>query len=304
MDYQNTDSYISTISEFVHAPRFDSTLQAQFTEWIEEIEEAWQAGKIDKTQIRQLSHQVGRLFPITSMHGHAISKPRVYSGDFEIIDKIYTQYSSPVPKWADWDMYFHKLPVFSALRNRKQYLQHLIDEKHRMREGHTLDIYNVYSGPCRAVRDFLLIHPEANVRLDCIDIDRYAIQYASALMGHLNSYVRFFNKNIFQYQPRKSYDLIWAGGLFNYLEDRLFAQMIRHLAKLLKPGGNLVLGCISDQNPNKAYLEVLLEWRSYHRSEDQLRALCDEAIPDLKTLKIETEELGIFKFVHIGLPDR
>ncbi len=300
MDYHQTDSFISTISEFVKAPRFDSELQAEFTQWVTGIEQDWREGKIDKAIAKQLPHQVGRLFPLTTMHGHAINKPRVYSGDFELIDKIYTQYCSPFPKWSDWDMYFHNLPVFQALRNRKQYLQQLLAEVYQGRQAQTFELFNVYAGPCRAIRDFLLIHPNANVRVDCLDIDRYAIQYASALMGHLNSHVRYFNKNIFQYRPLSLYDMVWAGGLFNYLEDRLFIQMLRHLGKLLKPGGTFVMGCISNRNPNQAYLELLLEWKAYHRSEEQLTMLVEQASSDLTLHKIEQGESDIFMFLHIG----
>ncbi len=60
------------------------------------------------------------------IHGHGYLKPRGYSGDFEMIDRIYTHWTSSDPTLTKWDAFFHAQPAPAAVRNRKEFFKALL----------------------------------------------------------------------------------------------------------------------------------------------------------------------------------
>ncbi len=259
-------------------------------------------GILQKSDLGILQKQANYAFPVHTMHGHAVARPRVYPGDFELIDKIYTQYTSHDEKWAAWDKHFHALPTFIAVRNRKAFFQKSLEKALTSlpnKKVSTFKALNLLSGSCRPIKEFLQIHSNNQLQIDCVEVDRHAIQYASGLLGHLGSSVRFHNQNVFRFKPEYPYHFIWAGGIFNYLDDQLFSQMIRHVGNWLLPNGKLFLGIVSDQNPNRDYLEVLFDWRVYHRSETQLLDLIRASDFAPYSIKFHPEGQGALIFVEI-----
>jgi len=279
METDSVDSFIRKLKPILQEEVFEGEVVDAFMVLISEIYQSKQAGKLTKADLGLIQKQAHHALPVHTMHGHAIAKPRVYPGDFELIDKIFTQYCSHAPRWAYWDRHFHSLATFVALRNRKAQFQKLLERglhSHANSRG-PFKVLHVLSGSCRPVKEFLQEHGPDHVQVDCVEVDRHAIEYASGLLGHLGNSVRFFNQNIFRFKPDRTYDLIWAGGLFNYLDDRVFAQMLRHMGAWVNPGGKLTLGVVSSENPNRDYLEVLFDWRVYHRTEKQVMELVTEA---------------------------
>jgi extracellular factor (EF) 3-hydroxypalmitic acid methyl ester biosynthesis protein len=88
------------------------------------------------------------------------------------------------------------------------------------------------------------------------------------------------------------FDLVYAGGLFDYLPDRL---AIRTLAiahrTLVAPGGRLVFTNIASGNPFRVWLEYLANWTLIERSNTDIRRLCAEA--GLEAPCIERDATGL-----------
>src|SRR5262245_65191782 len=56
-----------------------------------------------------------------SIAGFCYLQPYGYAGDFELIDRLYTQYTSSDPDIKDWDAFAQAQPAAIAVRNRKAY---------------------------------------------------------------------------------------------------------------------------------------------------------------------------------------
>ena len=80
--------------------------------------------ELDKAELIEAFGEA--MSPLT-MQGFALNRPHGYSGDFEIIDRIYQHHVSPDPALANWDRFFHRQAAPKAVRNRKTYFHRLLD---------------------------------------------------------------------------------------------------------------------------------------------------------------------------------
>ena len=127
-------------------------------------------------------------FSADTMQGFALRKPRGYAGDFEIIDRIYTEYECSDLNYRNWDVFFHKQSAPKAVRNRKDYFKSLMLRLEKnMIDMDSFGVLNIGSGPCRDVMEYYDENPGSKALIDCVDMDVDAIEYAKSLcVKHLS----------------------------------------------------------------------------------------------------------------------
>jgi len=205
--------------------------------------------------------------------GFCYLKPHGYTGDFEIIDKMYQKWKSPNSnKYHNWDTFFHSLHSVRAVRK---------------------------SGPCTDLYEFFVQNPNTNAHIDCLDMDAKAIEYASGVCDNYIDSITFINRNAFRYNPDKEYDLIWSAGLFDYFTDKLFIRLLSNMYKLLAKGGKLVIGNFSDYNPSRGAMEIFGQWYLHHRSEKELIELARKGGVPRDKIEVFSEETGVNLFLHL-----
>ncbi|MEN3941113.1 class I SAM-dependent methyltransferase [Prosthecobacter sp. SYSU 5D2] len=235
-----------------------------------------------------------------TMQAQALERKYGYSGDFEIIDHIYTRHTNPDPKLRLWDLFFHSQAAPVAVRNRKGYFQDLMQSHLDNQQGKgPLAVLNVASGPARDVREFLQNNPEAQVSMDCVDMDAHAIQYARKLCSPWASKLTFHHRNVLRFVPTRGYHLTWSAGLFDYLSDRVFVHVLKAMMAVTQPGGEVVIGNFSDFNPSRDYMELLGHWQLIHRSRETLTTLAARAGASPDQVQIFWEPEGVNYFLHI-----
>jgi extracellular factor (EF) 3-hydroxypalmitic acid methyl ester biosynthesis protein len=265
--------------------------------WVSQLHAAIDAGELSKEALGHVHRVFGEILTPRTMHGHAYTKPHGYAGDFEIIDRHYLSHVASQPHLAAWDRYWHASAAARAVRNRKDYFHDLVRQKAESAGGRTVRVLNVASGPGRDVFEFLSgKHPD--VHFECIDRDPKAIAYASSLCSAFSDQVTFVNTDVLRFRPRKSYDLIWAAGLFDYFSDRVFKIALRRLLPGVAAGGQLVIGNFSIANPNVQWLRFC-DWLLHHRSREQLTALAIAAGVNPEQICIGQEPTGVNLFLHI-----
>ena len=92
---------------------------------------------------------LGEAMSPETIQGYGFLKPYGYSGDFQMIDKIYQQKVSDRADLKNWDLFFHAQKAPMAVRNRKQYFIDMLTRLRRRFEDRELQDLNVASGPCR-----------------------------------------------------------------------------------------------------------------------------------------------------------
>lgn len=233
------------------------------------------------------------------MQGFGFLKPHGYAGDFEMIDRIYTFWKSQHPTLRRWDEYFHLQPAPRAVRNRKAYFHELLRKmKRRVCDDSDIHVLNLGSGPGRDIYEYL---PESSqVIFDCIDLDQKAIDFAKILCSSHARTVTFHRKNVLRLRLSRQYDLIWCAGLFDYFGDRMFVKILRQLTPHISPNGELVIGNFSKHNFSRYWMEAVGDWRLYHRREDDLIALGQEAGIEIHRMHIGIEPERVNLFLHVA----
>lgn len=273
------------------------TAESEFIHFLAQLSELFSRASPSKEWLSNFRSWFGPALSPATMQGFALSKPHGYAGDFEIIDMFYREHISPDPMLANWDRFIQRSAGAKAVRNRKNYFHDLLNQ-HAARQC-PLRVLNVASGPGRCIFEWLSTHPEARVSIDCVELDAKAIAFAEELnRSHLDR-IAFTRANALSYQPRQSYDFIWAAGLFDYFDDAIFTRMLVNLAPSLATGGELVVGNFSDSHSSRCYMEILSDWHLHHRSSEKLSKLARDAGIPSERIRIGSEPEGVNLFLHI-----
>lgn len=240
--------------------------------------------------------------------GHSFQKPLGYSGDYQIIEKIYQNYKNPRNEFVKWDEFFHCLPAAIAVNNRKQMAVRLLQELNQRAGGSPLKVLILGSGPATEVKEYMDLCPQNSLYFDLVDFDQCAIDYAIRKNRNHLEFLTFHNKNVLRFNPDYCYDFIWSAGLFDYFQDRHFIRLLRRMFVALNPGGQMIIGNFSTSNPSRKIMEILGDWYLHHRSEEQLRQFALEAGVPQADISILREPLGINLFLKVvqksnGQPD-
>ena len=234
-----------------------------------------------------------------TLFGHTYRKPFGYAGDFLVIDKIYQKFETSDPLFNKWDKFYHSHEATEAVRNRKLFF--IKEVKELANKNGQVTVLILGSGPATDVHEFFLQadHPR-NIQFDLLDIDNNAIEYASKKNHNFLDQINFTRANITKFSTPKKYDLIWSAGLFDYLDDLFFVQLLKRFTNNLKEDGQIIIGNFSPKNPTISVMEVMTEWHLNYRDEEHLVALAEKAGINLEKISIKKEPLGINLFLKIS----
>ena len=259
---------------------------------------AHRLGSVDVLELRRnFGHA---LDSCATLQGHALAKPYGYPGDFELFDKIYTHHVNPDPRYVRWDEFFHRLDAPTAVRNRKAWLVHLLQQKHDASQR-PLRVLIVGSGPGRDVWEFLQSRP-GGAYFDCVELDPRGIEYAQHLCHSVLSHVRFHQGSILRFKTDTRYDVIWSGGLFDYFNDRLFVRALIQLSHLLVAGGELIIGNFA-ANSSRGFMELVSDWKLTLRTPEALHRLASTAGASTENIRIDREPIGVNLFLRVTTQD-
>jgi len=232
-----------------------------------------------------------------TMQGYVVLKPRGYDGDFIIIERIYQGWLSPKKYLVNWDRFFHAQAAPKAVINRKDYFINMLRSLRAKDNDHV--VLNVGCGPSQDIVEFLL-EEKSKVFFECVDYDKGAIEYSyhKAKEKDLLNHIEFHRENAFKFTPSKKYDLVWSAGLFDYLKDDIFKMLLSKLLAFVKPGGELVVGNFSLNNPCRDWMECGRWLLHYRAPEDLIKLATDCDVPP-ENVTVESEPLGINLFLHI-----
>jgi len=234
--------------------------------------------------------------PLT-MQGFAYSRPHGYSGDFEIIERIYASHVSADPKLSKWDRFFHASLATQAVRNRGRVLSNLLQRKRPS------SLLSVGAGP--AVDIARSLHSNGFLRqIELVDNDLNALRRAEENLQDFSTgrQIVYHHRNALRFQTNRKFDLIWSSGLFDYLNDKTAKLLIRRLFNMLAAGGTLVIGNFGTDNPSRSYMEIIGQWFLIHRDVENLRNLCADVHSDAYEVSVFSDETGVNLFLCLTRP--
>jgi len=235
-----------------------------------------------------------------SISHYSRNKPLGYQGDYLVNDWIYKKNIPSHPLSKLWEEFYHRFPVTQALRNRKEYFNNLFCEVTGRSPG-GIAVLNLACGSCRELAEAIgRAGPAASGSLfHCVDKESEAIVSAQKTVQEIKAdHVTFQweSQTVFRLQTERRYDLVWAGGLLDFMGD-LYAKMVLKAAwDWTAVGGRAVLSNLHPDNPSRNAMEWCWKWFLNYRTKDDLQKLCDMARIPQSSVRFEQEPLGICTF--------
>ena len=252
-------------------------------------------------------NKIRKLFMRKDYNEWSIKKPFGYAGDHEILDAIYR--NDPQTTGFDrlFDNYYQMSSIAIGVRNRKEDFKKIICDFASKNKKKKIRILNLACGSCRDILE-MLSHNMINAKVifDCIDNDKHAISYAKTLLKAYSN-VNFTRENVLRLAATKNimgkikqkYDIIYATGLFDYLNDRVATKLIENMKALSKSEGILAISNVRDKysNPSVHYMEWAGDWSLIYRDDDEFKKLFLEAGYKNDEIKMQHEQQGIMVYI-------
>lgn len=212
--------------------------------------------------------------------------PRGYPGDFETVEYILDRRNWAAPGTMAYGIEQVALdsPIAEQHRNKVRLQSEAILSTaitHRSRPGGAR-VLVLASGGAADVRMIEGDLVRLGAKIVLLDQDAAALDFAHARVPALGPQLVTVCANVVRglaaLHPLGPFDLVVAGGLFDYLSDGLIVRVLGHSrAHLLTPHGRMIFTNVSRDNPYRLWMECLADWRLIHRTAGDLTRLCLES---------------------------
>jgi O-methyltransferase involved in polyketide biosynthesis len=204
----------------------------------------------------------------------AFAKTRGYAGDADTLDFVYRHRCAPsqtTPLGRRLFQITTDVPIACAVRARTRYLADLVAET--LAASPAATIVSIACGHMREL-DGLELSAANRARVYGFDHDATTLvqltrTYGAAVAARPASVRQLLSRP----EIVPTADLIYAAGLFDYLEDRVASLLIRRLRSRLAPGGTLAVTNLTGQNAEIAYMESVMDWWMVYRDDEAVRRL-------------------------------
>ncbi|MEL6364274.1 MAG: PilZ domain-containing protein [Pseudomonadota bacterium] len=240
----------------------------------------------------------------------AYEKPLGYPGDYLAMDAIY---ANETRGRTLFEKFLHQLVQHTGrgLVSRMRKIEAILAEGQRASTiSEPFRAMSIGCGPAREIVNRLNI---ANVGTQqvftLIDQDEDALALATSrcrsaiaraargddVIGYNSSFMDVLRKRTMFFQlPLQN--LVYSVGVFDYLSEKLSRSLVRRLAKLLKPGGRLVVANLNASEHGMMWqTAALLDWELYYRDSAEMLAMAD-GLDDIEP-SVETDALGMVEFL-------
>ncbi len=234
------------------------------------------------------------------------AKPRGYAGDFMSIECIYNNKPTGNGRLgAVLDQCFLDMPAARAVRNRRGLLCEEIDATLAAKNGEPAHVLSMACGPAREIFDtFAKLRDPSQLVATCVDIDLQALAFVGDMRDRkkLKGHIRLENANLVYLATGRQkldlppQDLAYSIGLIDYFNDSFVVRLLDFVHDRLRPGGRVILGNFHPDNPTKALMDHVFDWRLIHRTEADMHRLFEASKFGRPCDRIRYEEQGINLF--------
>jgi hypothetical protein len=209
----------------------------------------------------------------------AFDKPRGYAGDAVMMDYAYGIHSAhEVTRHASEFgcallEYLQRGPAVRSVRFRREHIARLIDEIAAVRGQPR--ILAVASGHLREAELSTAMASGNVASFVALDADRESLRevetrYCGLGVETIHASVRHI---LARRVTREPFDLVYAAGLYDYLNDHVAATLTARLFELTKPGGTLLIPNFAPSCPDRGYMESCMAWDLIYRDEYDMTRL-------------------------------
>jgi extracellular factor (EF) 3-hydroxypalmitic acid methyl ester biosynthesis protein len=251
------------------------------------------------------------LGPVREIHARSpfVSRlqawPRGYPGDFETVELICRgENTAPADSGValHCEAYSLNFPIAQQHRNKvrhqaQQIARVIFEKKTKAR------ILSIACGGAPDFREMLPLLRRRRVEIHLNDADPAAIAFAKAKLDEIAGKCHWHEGNaleLFRHWRRlPPFDLILAGGLFDYLKDRAATFLLHQAWQQLAEGGLLFFTNIAEGNPYRALISYVGNWHLIERSAEEVLRLTDAAQIPREAVSIRRDESGLAFLIEV-----
>ena len=228
--------------------------------------------------LREMLHQD----PLTA---RAFAMSRGYQGDAELLDIIYSEdyrpfVSETVTRLGESIFgYTIRCKAPEAVRERRKFLASQIDAV--CAAAPSAHILSVACGHLRELEESQQIRAGCFGRFVGVDQDPATIAVVKQHWGGSGIECRLEAlRNFLAAAPPSQFDLIYAAGLFDYLEDAVAKGVTQKLFTMLRPNGRLLIGNYTPANADIGYMEAYMGWHLIYRDASAMHRLAETILEE------------------------
>lgn len=228
--------------------------------------------------------------------------PRGYAGDFETIEYLMRQENHAEPgRLAFWlEQYALDASLSQQHRNKvdlqaRVILDAVLGGANDEEAPRILVLAAGASPDLRQVQDLLA---RRSFHAVLLDQDADALAFSEQALPLIADRLTLVRRNVVRglrdVRAHGPFNLVLAGGLFDYLPDQVAIMVLRQAREhLLAPGGRFVFTNISDANLCRPWMEHLTDWTLIHRTTTDVRDLCTAAGFAPEAVSLMRERTGL-----------
>lgn len=243
-------------------------------------------------------HPIANLIHECPFTRHSFTRPRGYPGDAGLIDFVYRHPAARPAQEAATEAgrtvmaFTVNVTACEAVRHRRSILAAKIDEA---TERHARPaILSVASGHLREAELSVALKRGRVGRLLAVDQDSESLAVVDGYQSTVSGVIEARQETVRQILVGKTdlgrFDLVYAAGLYDYLDARVAARLTRVLFEHLNPGGRLLIPNFLWGVREEAYMEVFMDWYLLYRTRSEIETFADEIAPAAIRSKQYTED--------------
>lgn len=222
------------------------------------------------------AHPVRALIHEEPFTGRAYAKPRGYPGDAPLLDLVYADEPPSGPLSAlgaalyDWAI---AQPACRSVQARRDILAGIIDRVAAERPGPR--VLSVACGHLREAQRSEAVRSGAVAEFVALDQDAESLAVVEREQQSFNVVpVRAsIRRLLVDGTLFGTFDLAYAAGLYDYLEEPIARALTASMFAALRPGGTLVVANFAPELRDIGYMEAVMDWRLLYRSETDVQRL-------------------------------
>jgi hypothetical protein len=94
------------------------------------------------------------------------------------------------------------------------------------------------------------------------------------------------------------FDLIYAAGLYDYLDDVTGTQLLETLACIINPGGRLLIANFMPNLSSSGYMEAAMDWWLVYRTSEHLLSLAAK-LPASKSSRVFSDSFNQLAYLEV-----
>jgi hypothetical protein len=248
-----------------------------------------------------LNHPARELFHQCPLTYSAFTKPRGYAGDADMLDLIYDQLpkTSLTPVGEKVFPLVSRYVTGSSVSLRRDIMAHHIDEMASIRP--LPSIMSLACGHLREAERSVAFRNGKLGKFVAIDQDPQSLaEVARKSHGNVIEARNATVREIVSGADFGFFDLIYSGGLYDYLDDKTAFMLTGKLFKMLRSGGRLVLANFTPTNYGRPYMETFMDWHLVLRSPEALSSFRGACIlNDIQRWSIFIDPYGTIAYLQI-----